>query len=1059
MKWSIPERIVQQGRDYVREQRVVEIKQDMENHVWRAEVIGSTIYHVVLDGSPREKDQCECAYWQERGYCAHTVAVELALKEKGIDRVIKAASTSIPRYVAPSIAHRFSEELKKIQTQLIESSLAPVQSLALEIHLENIPVAPYYPERDFLGLSFKLGFYGERLYIVKDVPAFFNALEEQSVLLVNEQAYTLRWDCFDETLQEILRECLALFRSNQVQVPVSKKSYEKRYLILPAGNARNLVQRLMDQVHLQVKIAKKSYSKLTFTSERLPLTFEVAPTVQGYQIKVSAIAYYFQYYRWLVSENTVYELTVEQQKIYEALRNTLKRVGSNQIDYQVTEVPELFTAVLPTLAKIGEVQIAPATQKKLEDPVAKPSYHLTLEKGRLRARIDIHYGAAVFSSDPAFTKVPAGHLVLRDAVLEAKIEQTLLQLGYQKGEHDFYRSFNQENDQQVYRFFVFELPKLRRTAKVLLAPELQELFVKPEENTPSIKLLEKDSWLEVQFDISEIPQEEVQEVLVSLMKQQPFHRLMSGKLLDLKGETFQEMQAALSSFDAQAQFKSGSLQLPKYQALTLQEAFQSFEKVTTNQEFKKMVKDLNQPEQFEVALPKALKATLRPYQYLGFQWLKMLRFYHFSGILADDMGLGKTIQMLTFLLSEKELGNSQGPSLIVAPASLIYNWEMEAQKFTPSLRVCVITGNQEQRHKLLAEAADYDLLITSYGTLRQDIEQYQQLAIDGLILDEAQMVKNTATKTFQLLRSFSSRYRFALSGTPIENNIEELWALFQVLMPGFFPSIKKFKQLSTQEIAKRIRPFVLRREKEQVLTELPAKIETDLYSSLTMEQKKIYLAYLEQMRQAVAQMSSQEFKKQHLSILAGLTRLRQVCCDPHLLMDDYKGTSGKLEQLKNLLQNAKENHRRVLLFSQFTSMLTIIEEMLPSLGLSSFYLRGSTKAKDRIQMVEAFNQGEKDVFLISLKAGGTGLNLTGADTVILYDLWWNPAVEEQATSRAHRMGQEKVVDVWRLIAEGTIEEKIAQLQSEKRALFEQVISGESTSANLLTEEDIRLLLS
>ncbi len=280
-----------------------------------------------------------------------------------------------------------------------------------------------------------------------------------------------------------------------------------------------------------------------------------------------------------------------------------------------------------------------------------------------------------------------------------------------------------------------------------------------------------------------------------------------------------------------------------------------------------------------------------------------------------------------------------------------------------------------------------------------------------------------------------------------------------MIMPGFFPNKQKFKELSTQEIAKMIKPFILRRDKKSVLHDLPQKLETNYYSVLTEEQKKIYLAYLRQMREEIAQMDSTSFRKNRISILAGLTRLRQICCDPRLFVEDYEGSSGKLEQVKDLLLAAKENGRRVLLFSQFTSMLSIIEEELAQEGFESFYLRGSTPPQDRLTMVDAFNSGEKDVFLISLKAGGTGLNLTGADTVILYDLWWNPAVEEQAAGRAHRIGQKNVVEVWRMIAEGTIEERMDALQQEKRELFQKVIQGNETQLQQMTEEDIRLILS
>lgn len=565
---------------------------------------------------------------------------------------------------------------------------------------------------------------------------------------------------------------------------------------------------------------------------------------------------------------------------------------------------------------------------------------------------------------------------------------------------------------------------------------------------------ENGSWLDIKFDVSGIQESEINDVLRSLLQSAQFYTTENGQVLSLESEEFQEASAALKKLRLSLEAKDGAIQVPMNQGLLLQEQFA--DQASFSAGFQQMTEDLIHPENFEAQLPENLHAELRQYQEVGFRWLKMLSHYQFGGILADEMGLGKTVQTISYLLSEKQEKQKLN-ALIVAPASLTFNWQQEIKRFAPTISATVISGTKEEREGQMAQPAD--VRITSYASLRQDIDAYQALDLTCLILDEAQMVKNSATKTAQALRSLEVPQRFALSGTPIENNLEELWSLFQMIMPGFFPNKQKFKELSTQEIAKMIKPFILRRDKKSVLHDLPQKLETNYYSVLTEEQKKIYLAYLRQMREEIAQMDSTSFRKNRISILAGLTRLRQICCDPRLFVEDYEGSSGKLEQVKDLLLAAKENGRRVLLFSQFTSMLSIIEEELAQEGFESFYLRGSTPPQDRLTMVDAFNSGEKDVFLISLKAGGTGLNLTGADTVILYDLWWNPAVEEQAAGRAHRIGQKNVVEVWRMIAEGTIEERMDALQQEKRELFQKVIQGNETQLQQMTEEDIRLILS
>ena len=595
---------------------------------------------------------------------------------------------------------------------------------------------------------------------------------------------------------------------------------------------------------------------------------------------------------------------------------------------------------------------------------------------------------------------------------------------------------------------------MRQLGEVRMGKKLRERYLDGRKFQPQIEVSESGSWLDVSFDISGIDQHEIDAVLQSLLRQDHFYTMENGQVLSLDSEQFQETSKILAQLRADLQTHHGVAQLPLNQGLRLQE--QLGDRAHFSAGFEQMVSDLTHPEQYQAQLPQQLQADLREYQVAGFRWLKMLSHYQFGGILADEMGLGKTLQTISYLLSEKEV-HQQIQVLIVAPASLTYNWQQEIKKFAPNLKTLVVSGNKEEREALLSE--DVDIWITSYASLRQDIESYRARAIEYLILDEAQMVKNSSTKTAQALRSLKVSHRFALSGTPIENNLEELWALFQMIMPGFFPSKQKYRELSTEKIAEMIQPFILRRDKRTVLKDLPEKLEKNYYSALTEEQKTVYLAYLRQMREEISSMDSAAFKKNRISILAGLTRLRQICCDPRLFVDDYEGGAGKLEQVKHLIRAAKENNRRVLLFSQFTSMLSIIEEELAELGLETFYLRGSTPPKERIEMVDAFNAGERDVFLISLKAGGTGLNLTGADTVILYDLWWNPAVEEQAAGRAHRIGQKRVVEVWRMIAEGTIEERMDSLQQEKRELFQKVIQGNETQLQQMTEDDIRLILS
>ena len=410
--------------------------------------------------------------------------------------------------------------------------------------------------------------------------------------------------------------------------------------------------------------------------------------------------------------------------------------------------------------------------------------------------------------------------------------------------------------------------------------------------------------------------------------------------------------------------------------------------------------------------------------------------------------------MQTITLLEANLKPEQ-KVLILAPASLLYNWKEEFQKFVPHKQVEVAYGTKTERIKQIDKSAT--ITITSYPSFRSDLEHYQKQSYDYLILDEAQMIKNSQTKIAQALREFDVKTCYALSGTPIENRLEEIWSIFQIVLPGLLPSKKEFSKLSPQLVAKLIQPFVLRRKKDEVLTELP-ELSEHLYSNeLTSSQKTLYLAQLRRMQEMLAGASADEIKHHKIEILAGLTRLRQICNTPALFLEDYTGDSGKMDSLFELLDTIRKKESRPLIFSQFTSMLDLIEQELEKKGLSHFKITGQTPSDKRQEMVNLFNQGEKDCFLISLKAGGTGLNLTGADTVILCDLWWNPAVEMQAIGRSHRLGQTKQVDVYRLITLGTIEEKIQELQESKKELFNTVLEGQESRSNL-SVDDIKEIL-
>lgn len=1071
MKWSIPERVIEEGRSLAKEDKVLSFTRDDERRIWYGEVMDSDMYYVELDGTAKEDDVCQCLYWQQYGYCKHTVAVELFMREEGVSRFIpKAVSTENQelkskqdvKTVSPAMV--FTKGFERLQDAELKRIIKESDNLDIFLGLDIVRTSEFHLEQSVIGLYIRLGRKSMpgKSYIIKQLDEFLGAYMEERDIRLNTQLWHISPMAFSKQQQKLIEKMIAIKEEQDIvgqTLIATKTNVNKRYLVLNNEQVRFFIE---ESSYTDLRLVGEGLDirDMTIHQGKLPLSVELRPVgLKDYDLRINdPFPVYLEHYQWAIGKVGIYELSNEQAPIYQVLRQMLKRLSEPVIHYTEQEVSSLFSYVLPQLAILSDFDLP----ESLDHEVIRESLkaHLFFEKHHtlLKVRAEFHYGKYIFSNDPT-TESTYGEegAVLRDKVQEERLILLLRHFGYGTYGVDYNKVFPDHYER--YRFFTTEIPTFETYATVHLSPEIERLYLNPETHQPRANITENGSWFDIEFDISSVDESEVNDVLLSLIKNESYHQLNNGQVLLLDDEAYKETSDVLRQLREDIQFKHHHIEVPTYRGLLLNDTLAKLSSVETSTSFENMVEELTQPNHDTTHLPKGLKTSLRDYQVVGFNWFKTLSKYQFGGILADDMGLGKTVQTITYLLSEKVAGHLNQPSLIIAPASLIYNWKLEFKRFAPDLLVDVVVGAKKERIEQISKTSRADVVIVSYATLRQDVSLFKKQSYHSIILDEAQMIKNASTKTFQAIVSLTSNRKFALSGTPIENRLEELWAIFKFLMPGFFPSLRKFKQLETSVIATMIQPFVLRRVKKDVLDDLPDKIETDLYSQLTEEQKTLYVAHLKQMQETLSSMSSGDFNKQRLSILAGLTRLRQICCDPTLFMEDYEGGSGKLDQALELIEQARSNGRRMLLFSQFTGMLSIIEKELDKRGISSFYLRGSTPVKERQYLVDRFNRGEKDVFLISLKAGGTGLNLTGADTVILYDLWWNPAVEEQATGRAHRIGQTKKVEVWRLMAEGTIEEKMNQLQLEKKKLFQQVLHSEDTKElSSMSMEDIQHIL-
>lgn len=635
------------------------------------------------------------------------------------------------------------------------------------------------------------------------------------------------------------------------------------------------------------------------------------------------------------------------------------------------------------------------------------------------------------------------------------------------------RQIIMDDEKKMYELLTEGIPKFQEIAEVFISERLKTMRII---HTPkvSVGVSLSGGLLELSLDAGELPLDQLATVLSKYDRKKKFYRLKSGEFLNLEGSGLSVLSDMRENLHlTEKNLLDGKVTLPKYRALYLEGQLREQEGVlvTKNKDFHALIRKMKAVEDNNFEVPETLEPILREYQKKGFRWLKTLKENGFGGILADDMGLGKTLQVIAYFLSEYEnRGKEPIRGLIVCPASLVYNWMSEFQQYAPGLQVKLIVGNAIERRELIRSAEKDEILITSYDLLKRDIDDYRGIFFASQIIDEAQFIKNHATQTAKAVKMIDAGFKAALTGTPVENRLSELWSIFEYLMPGYLYSYQRFRreiespvvQEQDEEALHRlrlmIRPFILRRLKKDVLKDLPEKLEKNMYARMEGEQRQLYQAHVQRLKIMLAGQTREEFDKSKIQILAELTKLRQLCCDPALLLEGYEVGSAKLDLCIDMVENAVEGGHKILVFSQFTTMLDHICRKLEKRGISYYLLTGAASKEERMKMVQAFNRDETSVFCISLKAGGTGLNLTAADMVIHFDPWWNTAVQNQATDRAHRIGQENTVMVYRLIAKGSIEEKIVELQEKKQQLAEQVLGGEEMQKGTFTKEELLELL-
>ncbi|MFC3748168.1 SNF2 helicase associated domain-containing protein [Paenibacillus sp. GCM10012306] len=1120
MGYSVPERVIKLlcGKAVLEEGAILFHSNKVqltweEQQEERGGIVSRTEYEAIVQGHPSYdvkaavdsdgdvRAECSCPAYSHGGpYCKHIAAVLIHIHELAhADHSDQRSENSILHQHALSYREdgrltprnlRHSSGSPAQDSQLVDSMLGmfgnsrprPRPSGAgtyvdtrdtLVVEWTVRPMTSGYGSTEMLGIELKIG--PKRLYIVQKIRTFLEAIHRgENFEFSRHFVYSPSQYSFLQKDNEIIQKLLQIIQSEKVyrdslginsQYGNRASGERERLLPIPPYFWKELQPLLATAPSVHLQQGDHLYEGVNISQGTLPLVFQLDQAKSGgYRLEVQGLdnITVLENYDLVLSAGQLLELPSQECGRLAGIKRMLGTSSQSSLGITPTQIESFMDKVIPGLVKLGTVTVAESISDRILHSPLKARLYLDRIRDRLLAGLEFQYGDIVLNPLEEHRSRGTDLILMRDGEREARIMELMENAAFVRTESSFLMS----NEDDEFDFLYHTVPLLEDLLEVYATTAVKERLLTG--NPPpkvNVSWNEKTDWLDFKFDMGGIPEEEIAALLKALQEKRRYYRLPDGALLPLDTEELQEM----ITFMNEVGIKTGEIQgkafsLPLIRGLHLGSTDHKGDAVKLDKSFRKLLANLQNPDNLDFPVPDSLFPVLRDYQQLGFQWLKTLAHYRFGGILADDMGLGKTLQSITFLLSElPDIRDGGRPALIVAPASLLYNWHNELKKFAPEIKAVIADGNLTERSRTLKNTAEADVIITSYPLLRRDVKLYNGISFHTLILDEAQVIKNEVTQTARAVRSLQARYRFALTGTPVENALEDLWSIFSAVFPGLFPENKKtFHDLPRAAVAKRARPFLLRRLKRDVLKELPDKIESVQASELLPDQKKLYVAYLARLqKEALKHLDSDGFGgfgEHRIKILAGLTRLRQLCCHPSLFIEGYQGGSGKFEQLLEIIAECRSSGKRMLVFSQFTSMLDLIGRELGVQGVPYFYLDGQTPPAQRTQLCQRFNEGEGDLFLISLKAGGTGLNLTGADTVILYDLWWNPAVEQQAADRAHRIGQKNVVQVIRLVAQGTVEDKMYELQQKKKNLIDEVIQPGHESLSALTEQDIREIL-
>lgn len=1016
---------------------------------------------LLIKGGCIYQASCQCPVHREyKGLCCHEAAAAFYAMEKREEKqALHVATGSEVRRMLHSYVGR---EMTKLMVSKME---------------EKVRLEPVFREvNGVLFVSFRIG--TEKMYQVRDLTAFAEALNGEAYVEYGRQlGFYHSLDAFDEASARLAEETARLLEEYfYIQETVSPLRAEKhpamREIGLSAGACDSFLKTLTGR-YAEFEFPGGVRKEL-FIKKENPRLVGVIRSFGRDGFRISLLddlrVVYGKKRLYVIREDVVYCC---DRSCTAALKDFLQSMGRRRTgdplsaEISAGDLPAFCDYVLPKLAPYVSLEPMGVNLEEYHtEPLQAKFYFDSASPEEITLRVEFVYGKEIYTP---FERT-AVTMMNRDQVGELMIGTVIKK--YFPGRYADRNEFViRENEGAMYRLLDQGISEFQQYGEVYMSRSMKERRILPEQRV-SFGVSLGSGWLDLTVDAGDLSQAEISRILSAYRMKQSFYRLRSGEFLRLDSSgfgTLEELTKGLA-LDEKQSFKE-SLRLPGYRSLYVDKVLKEGRHVEVSRDasFKSVIRSMNQTSENDFQVPEVLSGVLRTYQKQGYFWMRTLDACGFGGILADDMGLGKTVQVIA-LLTDEAIRDPQMEALIVCPASLIYNWESEICRFSGGLSVLTVAGNAEERRAILnGKQGKAQVYITSYDLLRRDIVLYKERKFRFQIIDEAQYIKNHTTQNARAVKKIRADGRFALTGTPVENRLSDLWSIFDFLMPGFLFSYTKFKKefevpitrdgdkAALKQLHKMTGPFLLRRYKKDVLKDLPDKLESVIYSKLEKEQQKLYAAHAVKLKTRLENSGEEQYQKERIQILSELLRLRQLCCDPGLCYENYKGGSAKLETCMELILSSAASGHKCLVFSQFTSMLDILGERLSEEGIAYYKLTGQTGKEERLELVGAFNHDETPVFLISLKAGGTGLNLTAADVVIHYDPWWNLAAENQATDRAHRIGQKKKVSVFRLIARDTIEEGVLKLQAKKRELEMQITEGAASAASVSRTELLKLL--